>query len=587
MKQNAKTKLSVSFISAAAFMLLTAIPALAAAPTAPTNLTTTAASQTQINLSWTDNSSNETGFKIERSPNGSTFTQIATVGANVTTYASTGLTASTTYYYRVRAYTNQNSAYTNVSSATTLTNIPSSPSALSANPVSYNQINLSWTDNADNESGFLIERGTDGVNFTQIYGTSANVTNFNDTSVSANTTYYYRVRAWNGYGNSGYTNTASTTTPNYIPPAPSSLYATSISQSQINLTWADNAINEDGYKIEMGTSTSNFVQIASIGANTVSYSATGLNANTTYYFRVRAYNNGGNSSYSSISYATTWMNVPVAPSSLSATAISQSQINLGWTDNSDNETAFLIERGTDGVNFSFIASTTFNSISYSNTSGLSANTTYYYRVRAYHYLSGFSSYSNTASATTLNPPAAPSVLNATAISQTQINLSWMDNSGNETGFKIEMGLSTSSFSEIGTVGADVTSFSATNLSANTTYYFRVRAYNADGNSSFTSIVSKATWPNAPIAPTNLGGSYFASSSLIIINLNWTDNSSNETGFKVERGTDGTNFSQIGTSTFAGFSDNGNYSATTFYYRVKAYNLGGESDYTNVFQIDIP
>jgi hypothetical protein len=77
-------------------------------------------SSSQINLSWTDNSNNETGFKVERSSDGTTFTQIATVGANVTTYADTGLPALTKYYYRVRAYNaGGNSAYSNIASAKT------------------------------------------------------------------------------------------------------------------------------------------------------------------------------------------------------------------------------------------------------------------------------------------------------------------------------------------------------------------------------------------------------------------------------------------------------------------------------------
>lgn len=89
---------------------------------APTSLTTTAISTTQINLSWTDNSNNEELFAIERKTgSGGTYSQIATVGADVTTYSDTGLTANTTYYYRVRAYSTAlgYSGYSNEASATT------------------------------------------------------------------------------------------------------------------------------------------------------------------------------------------------------------------------------------------------------------------------------------------------------------------------------------------------------------------------------------------------------------------------------------------------------------------------------------
>ena len=92
-------------------------------PAAPSSLTATAVSRTQINLSWADNSGDETGFKIERckTANCTNYAEISQVGANVTTFADTGLTKNTTYRYRVRAFNaNGNSAYSNAASARTL-----------------------------------------------------------------------------------------------------------------------------------------------------------------------------------------------------------------------------------------------------------------------------------------------------------------------------------------------------------------------------------------------------------------------------------------------------------------------------------
>ena len=90
------------------------------APKAPSSLTAKAASSTQINLTWTDASSNEEGFKIELSLDGKTYVQVATVGANVKAYSSTGLSAAKKYYYRVRSYhSGGDSAYSNAAYATT------------------------------------------------------------------------------------------------------------------------------------------------------------------------------------------------------------------------------------------------------------------------------------------------------------------------------------------------------------------------------------------------------------------------------------------------------------------------------------
>src|SRR5215217_1240739 len=184
------------------------------APAAPTNLAATTVSSSQINLSWTDNANNENGFKVEQSTDGTMFAQIATVGSNAISFSVTGLSASTTYFYRVVSFNAAgNSSFSNTASATTSAAppaVPAAPSNLTATTISRTQINLSWTDNSGNESGFRIERckTANCTNFVQVAQVGANVTTFADAALTKNTAYNYRVRAFNGGGNSAYSNTA-------------------------------------------------------------------------------------------------------------------------------------------------------------------------------------------------------------------------------------------------------------------------------------------------------------------------------------------------------------------------------------------
>jgi predicted phage tail protein len=164
-------------------------------------------SSTEITVSWTDESNNETGFTIERSTNGTTFAEIGRVGANISTYANTGLTAGS-YYYRIRAYNSGgNSAYSNT--ATVALGPPAAPTNLTASAVgNSSQANLRWRDNSSNETGFQVERSTNGSTFRVIATMTANVASYRDSSGAKRQRYYYRVCATNEVGLSAYSNIA-------------------------------------------------------------------------------------------------------------------------------------------------------------------------------------------------------------------------------------------------------------------------------------------------------------------------------------------------------------------------------------------
>ncbi|MDF9408361.1 MAG: Exoglucanase B precursor [Pelotomaculum sp. PtaB.Bin013] len=391
-----KSKLLAITLCCLIFAVSWVVSVEAAEITAPSNLTAVAVSMSQINLTWTDNSNNESGFKIERAEGSNGYTEIAVVD-NVTAFSDTGLAANTTYTYRVRAYNSSgDSDYSNEYSATTTGAVPAAPAYLTATAVSSSRIDLTWNDYSSNESGFKIERKIAGGSYTQIATVGANATSYNDTGLADNTKYYYRVLAYNSSGNSAYSNEVNVAT-GTVPAAPSDLTATVLSSTIITLTWDDNSSNETGFIIERKKAGGSYTQIATVDANTTTCTISGLAGNTKYYYRVLAYNSSGNSVYSNEVNVTTGT-VPAAPSDLTATVLSSTSIMLTWDDNSSNETDFIVERKEAGGSYTRVATIDANTTSYTDY-GLTDNTKYYYRVLAYNSY-GDSEYSNEESATT-------------------------------------------------------------------------------------------------------------------------------------------------------------------------------------------
>jgi hypothetical protein len=198
-------------------------------------------------------------------------------------------------------------------------------------------------------------------------------------------------------------------------------------------------------------------------------------------------------SYSITGTVVTPVNYVAAPSNLTASAVGTSQINLAWTNNATNATDVLVEQSTDnGKTFTPIADLPPGSTSYAITSGLAQGTTYTFRVRAFNASAGaYSDYSNQAGAKlTQTVPAAPSNFTAAAVATSRIHLSWTDNSNNETGFAIERATYNSKngklggWSQIATVGANVTAYDDTGVASSGSYAYRIRSFNSAGDSAY-------------------------------------------------------------------------------------------------------
>jgi regulation of enolase protein 1 (concanavalin A-like superfamily) len=280
-------------------------------------------------------------------------------------------------------------------------------------------------------------------------------------------------------------------TSNPAPTAPANLTATATGTS-VALHWNDNSSNETRFQIERSTDGVNFSFDGFVGANVTDYTSNYLNAYTTYYFRVRSEVNDATFAYSNTAVVATGAAALGAPG-LTAAASSSQQIDLHWTDGYTGETGFEVYRSVDNTNFTLLTTTPPDTAQFS-VNGLTAATWYYFRVRAMT-SGGASPYSDTAVAQTQSGPptppsgpAAPTALSATG-GAGRIDLSWMDNATDETGFHFERSVDNVNFVALATLAADTTRYADTAVESGKTYYYRVRAVAGLAASAYTNVAS--------------------------------------------------------------------------------------------------
>ena len=283
--------------------------------------------------------------------------QIGLTASNYTIPAN-NLNFGSQYYWRVNAIdtVGNTSNWSATNSFTTPTApVPNAPTALTATAVSSSQINLTWQDNSGDESNFKLERKINAGGYSVIATIPANVTSFADAALTPGTSYTYRISAASAAGTSQPSNEASAATVQLTPPATPSLVSPSNNAMTTNLTpvlsW-NNVANAVNYGVQVSTvpTFSNMVT-SQVGLTATNYTipANNLNFGSQYYWRVNAIDIAGNTSnWSAVnSFTTPTAPVPNAPTALMATAISSSQINLAWHDNSSDESSFMLEKEDD------------------------------------------------------------------------------------------------------------------------------------------------------------------------------------------------------------------------------------------------
>jgi uncharacterized repeat protein (TIGR01451 family) len=501
-------------------------------PSAPSVLTATGISPTQISLTWNDTSSDETGFEIDRNSS-----VISTTSDAITYYLDNSVSASTNYDYRVRA--KRGSDYSAYSNTVSLRSPPPAPSDLAGMALSATSIKITWTNNASDASDIKIERKFNGeAQFYQIASIGAGWTEHTDNTVTASNTYIYRVRAYRNFNTPSYSPYSNEVTLLTCPAAPSGAVVLAIDSSTTVISWTDNSTDEiqfivarnyhyGGYNETFATASSS-TGTSSVITYTDSTVDPGGNGYRDCSYKIRSLNASGYSEYSNEAL----VRILRAPTALNALITDTgTSVAISWTNNSSgDESGFRIERKPYGGSYAEIGTTGSGVNQYADI-GLSESVTYTYRVRAYYSANSYSSYTGESSESTW--PAAPTSLAGMLLSSGDIAISWTDSSSDETKFyiyRMRNGVD-GDYSYLNSVDSPTTAYTDTDITSVVTYYYKVKAYrdspgpdlsaysNAVGIMPSNPSLVNSAWPKQHADLQNTGRSQYAGPTTA--GLKWT------------------------------------------------------------------
>ncbi|PKQ63141.1 hypothetical protein BZG02_10285 [Labilibaculum filiforme] len=535
-------------------------------PSVPSGLTATNVTQTSFTIGWNAVSGAQS-YDLQIREQGGAWQNINTAEI---TYNYSGATAETTYEFQVRANNDAgSSSYSAIASVITeaAPTVPVAPSNLTASNITYNSLSVNW-DSVTDATDYDLDSRPLGGTWTTVNLTS---TNFDFTDLISETTYEFQVRANNAIGTSANSNLIAATTliAPTAPNVPTNLIASNITYDSFTITW-DVTTDATEYDLNVrpvgGTWTS-------ITQTTTSYEYSDLTAETSYEFQVRATNSIGSSEYSAIETATTLIApaAPTTPVNLLASNITYNAFTITWDASTDATDYDLNLRPVGG---------TWTSINQTATSyeytDLTAETSYEFQVRATNSI-GSSEYSAIETATTLIAPAAPATpvnLLASNITYNAFTIAW-DASTDATDYDLNVRPVGGTWTSI---NQTATSYEYTDLTAETSYEFQVRANNANGSSAYSGIVSATTLvgPTAPVAPSNLLATNITYNSFTI---SWdvvTDASDYDLDIREAGGT----WSTMNTSTTT-YNYTSAIASTIYEFRVRSNNEIGSGEYSAI------
>ena len=358
---------------------------------------------------------------------------------------------------------------------------PETPLATSARPVGSSAVEVTWTDVSSNEDGFIIEHSTDGgSSFFTASSVGRGVTTYVDTPVITNYQICYRIIAFNAFGKSA-PSVVDCTTPQG---APKNLTAAKVDAHSIDLWWTNTAWTPDGVEVQRATGEAGpWVAIATIAPAATYHDSSLASTAGTYWYRVFATRDGGHSDPSNAALAIEPA-APAAPGPVYVALYWGTTADISWFDNSTNENGFRLERSTDGrATWTAVGTTGPNVQSRFDDGGpLATEVEVCYRVVAFN----GSGDSLPSAAACIIPPAAPTLVSATALDYQSIEIVWIDNSSAEDGYEIDRldSFFNGTWEGVAIVPPNTTSFVDTGLAPGTWHSYRVAALkNGGGNLS--------------------------------------------------------------------------------------------------------
>ena len=361
-------------------------------------------------------------------------------------------------------------------------------------------------------------------------------------------------------------------------PIPTSVKAASSSYKSIDVSWGV-VTGASGYELYRATSsTGTYALIAT--TTEPSYNNTGLKTNSTYYYKNRAYTIGTVKMYSGFSTVVNSKTIPSVPASVKAVSSSYKSINTRWGAVT-GASGYEVYRAISGSG-TYTLITTTTATSYNNT-GLKTNSTYYYKVRAYTKVGTVKVYSSFSTVVNSKPiPSAPISVKTVSSSYNSISVSWGAVTGASRYEVYRARSSTGTYALIATTTEP--SYNNAGLTTNSTYYYKIRAYTTVGSikifSDFSIVVSSKPIPSIPVSVKAVSASYDS------VNISWGA-VTGASRYEVYRATSSTGtYTFITTITTTSYDDTGLITNNTYYYKVIACTLVGETSVYSGFSSEV-